>query len=405
MLILTFINISRNKNEIYPTISTNFERRNIEDYRQEEPFNLITENDNNFRTHFIDKEDWHKNKEGDILNDLRDIKENISKMKEELKNANLTKIKEEISEIIQNNKRDEEIKNEIKVLKEEVQIIKNILLNYIDTNSDNEKENNNDEIVVQMDTKYHVFTIHPRITLYEIIESCKRYFHLPDEINLTIHYFNKFGIKYFINNEENFRESLFKNISFYYLNEDKNISHNINVQKKNLEEDPSNLENSESYEGEDDSDEKDEDENEDYNESCDFNDEIEEQKNRELYEKIAHFASLAQDKIETKIEYFLNSADYISDFIKNYNPKKKEKYPKKFINIDEVIKKPGLLIKDNEDKNDIDFILSLMGGILKDKNIDLNILNYNKEEKSKDKLSDACLQYLFCGLLDKKKLK
>ena len=55
-------------------------------------------------------------------------------MKEELKNANLTKLKKEISEIIQNNKRNEEIKNEIKVLKEEIQIIKNILLNYIDAN-------------------------------------------------------------------------------------------------------------------------------------------------------------------------------------------------------------------------------------------------------------------------------
>jgi hypothetical protein len=92
--------------------------------------------------------------------------------------------------------------------------------------------------------------------------------------------------------------------------------------------------------------------------------------------------------------------------MKYYNPKKKEKEPEKFINIDEVIKKPGLLSKEKEDKNDFDFILSLIGGILKDKNIDLNILKYNnEEEKSKDKLSDACLQYLFCGLLDKKKIE
>ena len=388
----------RNKNEIYPAINTNIEQRNIEEDRQKEPINLITENDNNFKTCYIDKEDSHQNKEGDILNDLRDIKENISKMKEEFKNANLAKLKEEISEMIQNNQRDEEIKNEIKVLKEEVQIIKNILLNYIDVNkrdanSDIENDNEIFEIVVQMDTKYHVFTIHPRITLNEIIYSCKKYFQLPNEINLMIHYFNKFGIKYFINNEEDFRESLDKKILFYYLNEDKNLSHNINPDI------------SESYENEDEDGDGDEDGDEDYYESYIFNDEIEEQKNKEFYEKITHFASLAQDKIETKIEYFLNSADYISDFIQKYNPKKKEKYPKKFVDIDEEIKKPGLLIKENEDKNDIDFILSLIGGILKDKNIDLNILKYNEEEKSKDKLSDACLQYLFCGLLDKKKIE
>jgi uncharacterized protein YccT (UPF0319 family) len=100
-----------------------------------------------------------------------------------------------------------------------------------------------------------------------------------------------------------------------------------------------NLESSESDESEDDSDDN----------NSKESDESEKQKEIELYEKISHFASIAQDKLQEKIEHFLNSADYISDFMKNYNPKMKEKDPKKFINIEEVIKKPGLLIKEKED--------------------------------------------------------
>jgi hypothetical protein len=57
----------------------------------------------------------------------------------------------------------------------------------------------------------------------------------------------------------------------------------------------------------------------------------------------------------------------------------------------------------------MDFVLSLIGEILKEKNIDLNIVKNNdkgeKGEKDKDKLSEACLQYLFCGLFDKKKIE
>ena len=412
----------RRKNEIYPSIIVD-----------NEPKNIITENNNNFKTSFIDKEDLNQNKEGIILNDLRNIKENISTMKEELQNANLAKLRKDISEMKQNNKGNEEIKNEIKALKEEIQIIKNLLLNYIDanrtlTNTDKEKENNNElfEIVVQMDMKYHIFQIHPRITLNGIINDCKRYFNLPNEINLTIHYFNKFGIKYFLKNEKDFRKCLDNKISFYYLNEDKNLSNNLYGRRKILEERFSNIENNEIYDSENDRENDNEndsedgsdnendndrksnkdDENGNYYESYNFNYKTGEKPSKEVYEKIAHFASLAQEKIETKIEYFLNSADYISDFMKIYNSKKKEKDPKNYINIDEVIKKPGLLLKEKEENKDLDFILSLIGEILKDKNIDLNILkNNNQEEKSKDKLSDACLQYLFCGLLDKKKFE
>ena len=277
-----------------------------------------------------------------------------------------------------------------------------------------------------MDMKYHIFQIHPRIILNGIINDCKRYFNLPNEINLTIHYFNKFGIKYFLKNEKDFRKCLDNKISFYYLNEDKNLSNNLYGRRKILEERFSNIENNEIYDSENDRENDNEndsedgsdnendndrksnkdDENGNYYESYNFNYKTGEKPSKEVYEKIAHFASLAQEKIETKIEYFLNSADYISDFMKIYNSKKKEKDPKNYINIDEVIKKPGLLLKEKEENKDLDFILSLIGEILKDKNIDLNILkNNNQEEKSKDKLSDACLQYLFCGLLDKKKFE
>ena len=415
--------------ELRPQLRAYYERRNNEIHPafrvDNEPKNLITENDYNLKTFSIDKEDFHYNKEGIILNDLRDLKENISKVKEELEKANLTKLSKEISEMKQNNKGNEEIKKEIGILKEEIQSIKNLLLNYIDanktlTNIDKEKENNNElfEIVIQMDKKYHIFKIHPSITLNEIINDCKKYFNLPNDINLIIHYFNKFGIKYFLKNEKDFRKSLDNKISFYYLNENKNLSNNSYGRRKILYDSENNNDNYNDSENDKDNDNDSEndndnerksnkdDENENIYESDKFNYKNGEKPKEELYEKIAHFASLAQEKIETKIEYFLNSADYISDFMKKYNSEKKEKDPKKYINIEEVIKKPGLLLKEKEDNNELDFVLSLIGEILKDKNIDLNILkNNNEEEKSKDKLSDACLQYLFCGLTEKKKFE
>ena len=206
----------RNKNEIYPFNSINNEPKNIEENQQRTDRYRITENDNDFRTCNNDNEDLYQNQEGIILNDLRDIKENISEMKKELKNANLTKLKNDISEIKQNNKRNEEIKNEIKELKEEIQIIKNLLMKNKDFNEtlkNVDKVNNNElfeiipdrTIVIQMNMKNYILKIHPRITLKEIIINWKKFFKLPNEINLIIHYFNEFGIKYFINNEEDFR--------------------------------------------------------------------------------------------------------------------------------------------------------------------------------------------------------
>ena len=418
----------RNKNEIYPFNSINNEPKNIEVNQQRTDRYRITENDNDFRTCNNDNEDLYQNQEGIILNDLRDIKENISEMKKELKNANLTKLKNDISEIKQNNKRNEEIKNEIKELKEEIQIIKNLLMKNKDFNEtlkNVDKVNNNElfeiipdrTIVIQMNMKNYILKIHPRITLKEIIINCKKFFKLPNEINLIIHYFNEFGIKYFINNEEDFRKSLDDKAFLYYLNEDKNSSNKLNGGNKISEEMLSNRgnikEKNELYDSDNDNDNdndnnriKEDDDDENYYDSYNFDYANGEKTNKELKEIIAHFASLAQEKTEEKIEYFLNSADCISDFMKKYNSKKKEKAPKKFINIDDVIKKPGLLLKGNDDKNDFDFILSLIGEILKDKNIDLNILkNNNEEENNKDKLSEACLQYLFCGLLDKKKIE
>jgi len=83
----------------------------------------------------------------------------------------------------------------------------------------------------------------------------------------------------------------------------------------------------------------------------------------ESKEKIFHFASLAQNEIAEKVDYFLNSADYISDFMKSENSRSREKGAKNFIDSKEIIKKPGLLLKKNEEKNDKDFILSLLAEI------------------------------------------
>ena len=138
-------------------------------------------------------------------------------------------------------------------------------------------------------------------------------------------------IQIFILNEDDFQKSIENNVTNYYVNELNKTNSNCNNIKI-----ISNNKNLKSIVYDDDGDEDDNKYFGGYNNS----EKNDKKSNEDLNEKIEHFASLAQKEIETKIEYFLNSADYISDFIK-----KQKKDPEKLVNTDEMIQKPGLLDK------------------------------------------------------------
>ena len=243
-----------------------------------------------------------------------------------------------------------------------------------------------------MNRKNNIFEVHDKMTFEEFKNKCQISFELFSFEHIKIYSINKFGVKNIIENENDFQKSLDNKTINYYLTENIKFLQSYDfgyVNKTKVEERQSLNKNLSNFDKIISKEEKDDD---------NFK--------KELYEKINHFASLAVNKIETKIDYFLNSADYISDFMKSNNLKNKEKAPNKILDSKEIIKKPGLLLEKNEDKNDLDFILSLLAEILRDKKMDIGIYkNYNKEDDNKEKLYEASLQYLFCGLFDKKKVE
>ena len=183
---------------------------------------------------------------GEELSDLDFIKENISEIKKELKSVDLGKLKSDILEIKQINQENDAIKNELLLLKEEIGTIKELLnklikinepseneinelqksINYkiIDKNYDKEiKVISERKIIIWMDKKNNIFKIDDKINLEEFINRCIKAFNLINFNNIIIHYFNKFGKKYIIKNDEDFGKSLKNKVSKYYLTEDKNL--------------------------------------------------------------------------------------------------------------------------------------------------------------------------------------
>ena len=136
---------------------------------------------------------------GEELNDLDFIKENISEIKKELKSANLGKIKSDILEIKQINQENDAIKNELLLLKEEIGTIKELLnklikinepeLDYkiIDKNYGGEiKVISERKIIIWMDKKNNIFKIDDKINLEEFSNRCIKAFNLINFNNIII---------------------------------------------------------------------------------------------------------------------------------------------------------------------------------------------------------------------------
>ena len=88
---------------------------------------------------------------------------------------------------------------------------------------------------------------------------------------------------------------------------------------------------------------------------------------------------------------------------RNYKKwKQKSNNPELFINIANTLSHPGLLESQNPKKEDYKYILSLIGKILENNGITVGIYKYYD---IKDRIDLASIQFIFSGLINKKKFK
>jgi hypothetical protein len=85
------------------------------------------------------------------------------------------------------------------------------------------------------------------------------------------------------------------------------------------------------------------------------------------------------------------------EILKQYNL-----YPQKFLNIFEILSSPGLLPNNQPSSNDYKYILCLIGKILYNYGI---IVGIYKESNIKDRIDLSSIQFIFSGLINKKKFK
>ena len=102
------------------------------------------------------------------------------------------------------------------------------------------------------------------------------------------------------------------------------------------------------------------------------------------------------------VNKFIENAINYSSIVKHSIIIQKGKNPELFIDIDETLKTPGLLSKKNPSKNDYKYILCLLGRILKNQGIEVAV--YEKEN-NKDRIDLSSIQFIFSGLISKKKYR
>ena len=335
-----------------------------------------------------------------------------------------------------------DIKNEISFMKNEIKEIKNLIIQHFQKDSKIEpifgNENNNKKnqtsiiykksnfpkinnipnkkvlndnnpllcnninigknITLSMNDKDILVNINNSTNFKEFKTIVIQSFKLNNKDKFDIYYFNTFGIKKFISNENEFNNALSQNVFKYYIIKKNPIllsvsSDNIAFPNKNKGKNfPKKISKTP-------------------DKKLKFKKEvgdIEEQK-KNVSEVMEHFVSLAFLQNEIPKETYINSAVYVSDLMNKINIKEQKKYPNKFYNPKLILKKPGLLTKssqndkdEKEKKEEENFVLSLISQILEEKGINVSIY---KENQSKSELSGASLQYLFGGLTEKKKFK
>ena len=99
---------------------------------------------------------------------------------------------------------------------------------------------------------------------------------------------------------------------------------------------------------------------------------------------------------------FIENAINISYTMKQQIIKQKSTHPDMFINIANVLSTPGLLTDVQPSDEDYKYILCLIGKILENNGITIGIY---KENNIKDRIDLAAIQFIFSGLISKKKFK
>jgi hypothetical protein len=84
------------------------------------------------------------------------------------------------------------------------------------------------------------------------------------------------------------------------------------------------------------------------------------------------------------------------DILKNQNNNSN-----KFINISQVLSSPGFLSGNHSINDDYQYILSLIGKMLQNHGI---IVHIYKKNKLKDRIDLSAIQFIFSGLINKKKI-
>ena len=100
------------------------------------------------------------------------------------------------------------------------------------------------------------------------------------------------------------------------------------------------------------------------------------------------------------LNIYLENAINISYNIKKDICMRKQIAPNKFFNISQVLSNPGFLQTEQPSKNDYKYILCLIGKILENHGISVGIYKNNKR---KDRIDLLSIQFLFNGLINKKK--
>ena len=279
-----------------------------------------------------------------------------------------------------NNYEIEEGKEEISFNTKKIKLSENNYINNINIiNEDKEsklkieksEKNNIIEITINYKNKNHIIPINKDITkisLTSISKQIENSFLIKID-NKKLYYFNQFGKKIIIDNQNDFLKAINNKIFKFYLKDEKLFSESI--KKQNF-----------------------------INENNIINKKIEEK------EVIDHFISLNYLQNDINIEYYLNSTTYLSSLLKEINEQEiyNDKNENKFINPEEYCKLPGL-IQEKKNPSEIDdyFILSLIAKILIEKGINVKI--YKNKENINIDFSDISLKYIFTGLSEKNKYK
>ena len=111
------------------------------------------------------------------------------------------------------------------------------------------------------------------------------------------------------------------------------------------------------------------------------------------------------DTIDTEsnpMNKYIENAINFSYILKHTIISNKKAFPNNFIDIEKTLLSPGLLSQNKPSPNDYKYILCLIGKILKNKDIEVGIY---KNSGDKDRIDLASIQFIFSGLINKKKYK